>query len=77
MSSGKPKVSARDVIVIAAILAVLAFPAPAFAYIDPGLGSAIVASVLGFVAAIGYWLRAFLARLKDRLSGKSDDSANR
>lgn len=77
MNSKQRPGMAREVIVIAAILAAFAFPAPAHAYIDPGLGSAIVASALGFLAAMGYWLRSFIARVKDWFGKKPDGPADR
>jgi len=77
MNNNKRPGITRDVIVIAAILVAAAFPAPANAYIDPGLGSAIVASALGFLAAVGYWLRSFLARAKSWFSKKPAGPADR
>lgn len=77
MNRSRPPVPAADVFVLAAILAVFAFPAPAHAYLDPGLGSAIVASVLGFLAAMGYWLRSFIARVKERFGKKPGGPADR
>ena len=35
------------------------------AYIDPGAGGFIIVSVLGFISAVGYMARSYLARVKD------------
>ncbi len=37
---------------------------PLLAYIDPGTAGFVIASVLGFLAAIGYTTRATLNRIK-------------
>ncbi len=42
---------------------------PAYAYIDPGSGSALATVVIGFFAAIGYTLRKSFYRVKDAVSG--------
>lgn len=38
---------------------------PAYAYVDPGSGSAIVTAILGFFAAIGYTLRKQFYKIKN------------
>ena len=40
------------------------WPEAAHAYIDPGSTGFLVTTVLGFLAAVGYTLRAYLRRLK-------------
>lgn len=45
------------------------FPTIAYAYVDPGSGSVIVTTVLGFIAAIGYTCRKFFYNLKAKLFG--------
>ena len=47
--------------------AVLIAPRVAHAYVDPGSAGFIIVSILSFLAAIGYVVRAFFSRLKDRL----------
>lgn len=47
----------------------LLFPSSAFAYVDPGSGSVIVTTVLGFLAAIGYTFRKYFYRLRRLISG--------
>lgn len=46
----------------------LLLPATAFAYVDPGSGSVIVTTILGFFAAIGYTFRKFFYNMKRRLT---------
>ncbi len=38
---------------------------PAYAYVDPGSGSAIVTAILGFFAAIGYTMRKQFYKIKN------------
>ena len=46
----------------------------AYAYVDPGTGSVIVTSVLGFIAAIGYTFRKYFYKLKRKIFGnKTED----
>lgn len=41
----------------------------AFAYVDPGSGSIIVTTILGFIAAVGYTFRKYFYNLKRMLTG--------
>src|SRR6478672_2948401 len=45
---------------------------PAYAYIDPGTGSAVTTAILGFFAAIAYTFRKYMYRFKDMIFGKRD-----
>ena len=36
---------------------------PAYAYLDPGTGSAIVTAILGFFAAVAFTVRKFFYRI--------------
>ena len=49
------------------------FPSTAFAYVDPGSGSVIVTTVLGFIAAIGYTFRKFFYNMKRKFSSRKTD----
>ena len=49
-------------------------PTLAYAYVDPGSGSAIVTMVLGLIAAISYSFRKFFYNIKRRLFGGSDQT---
>ena len=42
-------------------------PTAAHAYVDPGSAGFIITSVLGALAAVGYFVRAYWYRLKHRL----------
>ena len=49
------------------------------AYIDPGVAGFVIVTVLGFVSAAGYMVRAYLGRLKRAVLGgrkgtRQDDS---
>ena len=57
-----------------ALVMTLIAPAAAHAYVDPGSGSVIVTTVLGFLAAIGYTFRKYLYRIKNLLlRNKAED----
>jgi|SaaInlStandDraft_1057018.scaffolds.fasta_scaffold71706_2 hypothetical protein len=47
----------------------LFFISSAYAYVDPGSGSVIVTTVLGFIAAASYVFRQFFYKLKAKLFG--------
>ena len=53
----------------AAVGAALSAPRVAHAYVDPGSAGFIIVSILSFLAAIGYVVRAFFSRLRERLLG--------
>ena len=54
-------------VLVMAIGAILIAPSVAHAYVDPGSAGFIIVSILSFLAAIGYVVRAFFSRLKGRL----------
>jgi len=47
-------------------------PSNAFAYVDPGSGSIIVTTILGFFAAIAYTFRKYFYKLKRTIFGSKD-----
>lgn len=52
----------------------LLLPSVAYAYVDPGSGSVIVTTILGFIAAIGYTFRKYFYKLKRSIFGsKTED----
>ena len=55
-----------------ALVMMLLEPAIAFAYVDPGSGSVIVTTILGFIAAIGYTFRKYFYKFKRMISGNKD-----
>ena len=59
------------------LLCFVFFPSTAQAYVDPGSGSVIVTTVLGFVAAIGYTFRKFFYNIKRKISGKKKPEEDR
>lgn len=54
---------------------ILIFPINAYAYIDPGSGSALVTAILGFFAAIIYSFKKYFYNLKDKFKSKSESES--
>ena len=54
-------------------LLILLISNPVWAYVDPGSGSAIVTTILGLFAAIGYSFRKAFYRIKRKFFPKKDD----
>jgi len=54
---------------------ILIIPINAYAYIDPGSGSALVTAILGFFAAIIYSFKKYFYNLKDRFKSKSESES--
>jgi len=48
-------------------------PMTAWAYIDPGSGSAIMSAVIGFFVAIGLVIKTFWYKIKSFFTGKSPE----
>jgi len=61
---------------IVLLLVFLFTPIPALAYVDPGSGSAIVTTILGLMAAVGYTFRKAFYKMKRRLFGKKPNHKN-
>ncbi len=55
--------------VLVCLISSLFFPTIAFAYVDPGSGSVIVTTILGFIAAIAYTFRKYFYRIKRMIAG--------
>lgn len=62
-------------IIILIVISIL-IPNVAFAYIDPGSGSAIMSAIIGFFVAIGLLIKTFWYKIKAVFTGKKpeDDS---
>ena len=54
----------------ATLLILLVLPLPAFAYIDPASGSAIMSAVIGFIVAVALAIKTYWYKLKSLFSGK-------
>lgn len=67
--------SIRSIPFFAIALLIGALPSTAEAYIDPGAGSILMQAVLGGVAGLAVLVRILGRRLKDRLQGRSPDTA--
>ena len=72
MSSNKSRFS----VLLAAIYLLLGMTENVYAYVDPGSGSVIVTTVLGFIAAISYTFRKTFYNLKQKLRSKSQAKLN-
>jgi hypothetical protein len=48
-------------------------PVPAFAYIDPGSGGAIISAIIGAVVACGLFLKSYWYKLKRFVIRKKDE----
>ena len=46
------------------------------AYIDPGMAGFVIVTVLGFISSIGYMARDYLGRVKRRLFGSGETTAD-
>lgn len=68
MSNKKSRFS----VLLAAAYLLIGLTESAHAYVDPGSGSVIVTTVLGFIAAISYTFRKTFYNLKQKFSAKSD-----
>ena len=55
-------------------LSSLLIPSTAFAYVDPGSGSVIITTVLGFIAAIGYTFRKYFYKIRRTILGKKQET---
>jgi len=57
-----------------AFVAVAAFallaPPPAWAYVDPGTGSVLTATILGLFGAVAYTFRKYLYKIQDLFTGR-------
>lgn len=56
----------------AVALALAGLATPAFAYIDPGSGSAIMSAIVGFFVALAMIVKTYWYKLKSIFSGKTD-----
>ena len=48
----------------AIILVIIFFSTPVMAYIDPGSGSLIISSIIGFLTAIFFYIKSFFFKIK-------------
>ena len=51
-------------VLIVVVVITFLFPSDALAYLDPGTGSLVVQSLIAALAAVGYGLRLYWARLR-------------
>ena len=53
---------------------VFLYPAPAFAYLDPGTGNALIYVVISLVTALLYYCKNMFYSLRAKLSGANKQS---
>ena len=54
------------------VLTLTLVPVPAFAYIDPGSGGAIISAIIGAIVACGLFLKSYWYKLKRFVIRKKD-----
>jgi len=66
--------------IIKKLLIIGLLTSPAFAYIDPGSGSAIISAIIGFFVAVGIAVKTYWYKLKGLFTGnkskKEDGESN-
>ena len=68
IKDNEPNFQQKSKMILSLIL--VSLPLLVFAYIDPGSGSAIVAAVLGIIAAIRYTIRKSFYKIKRKIVDK-------
>lgn len=58
------------------LFALLVLPLPAFAYLDPASGSAIVSAIIGLFVATGLVIKSYWYKLRSFFAGKAKDKTN-
>jgi len=62
--------------IIILLLSFLFVTQPAFAYLDPGTGSAIISLIIGFFVAIGVIVKSFWYKIKNLLGFSKNSKKN-
>lgn len=62
--------------IIILLLSSLFVTQPAFAYLDPGTGSAIISLIIGFFVAIGVIVKSFWYKIKNLLGFSKNSKKN-
>ena len=61
------------------VLAIIAYPTPSYAYLDPGTGSLVLQTIVGAIVAVSVGLGAMRYKITaffKKLSGKKDGAAS-
>lgn len=61
---------------IAVFALAVSFCAPAFAYLDPGSGSAILSAIIGVIVGMGMAIKSYWYKLKSFFTGKTSKPVN-
>jgi len=64
----------RKILCFAALIFFM--PSSAYAYIDPGSGSAIMSAIIGFFVVIGLTIKSFWYKIKSLFTGGSDNDSD-
>jgi hypothetical protein len=62
--------------VLALLIALLIIPIPAFAYLDPASGSAIISAIIGLFVAISLVIKSYWYKFKSLYSEYTKDKTN-
>jgi hypothetical protein len=73
MNKIRDDISSRKKAMLGVSVSLLFFPTIAFAYVDPGSGSVIVTTILGFIAAVGYTCRKYFYKIKRKFVKKDEE----
>ena len=73
MNKIRDDISSRKKAMLGLSVSLLFFPTIAFAYVDPGSGSVIVTTILGFIAAVGYTCRKYFYKIKRKFVKKDEE----
>lgn len=57
--------------ILALLFALLIFPVPAFAYLDPASGSAIISAIIGLFVAVSLVIKSYWYKLKSLFAKKT------
>ena len=55
------------------LIIILVMPTEAYAYIDPGSGSAIMSAIIGFFVVVGLTIKSFWYKITGLFTGKKSD----
>ena len=73
MNKIRDGISSRSKAILGMLVSLLFVPTIAFAYVDPGSGSVIVTTILGFIAAVGYTCRKYFYKIKRKFVKKDEE----
>ena len=54
------------------LISISFYASPAFAYVDPGTGSAVMSAIIGFLVAAGLVIKTYWYKLKSLFGSKKE-----